>query len=153
MVAAGGCRRKASGRLYWHDRCRGTLDGMPKLPVLANVPTAQVCSAPLTSPLSVEDAAQLSMRLKALADPARLRLVSLLLASESGELCTCDVTVPLGLSQPTVSHHFRKLTEAGLANGERRGTWTYYRIVPEALAALAAVISPDTLRDFLPTDA
>lgn len=134
------------------DRYRGTLDGMPKLPVLETVPTAQVCSAPLTSLLSVEDAAQLSMRLKALADPARLRLVSLLLASESGELCTCDVTEPLGLSQPTVSHHFKKLTEAGLANGERRGTWTYYRIVPEALAALAAVISPDTLRDFLPTD-
>jgi ArsR family transcriptional regulator, arsenate/arsenite/antimonite-responsive transcriptional repressor len=126
------------------DRCRGTLDGMPKLPVRETVPTAQVCSAPLTSPLSVEDAARLSMRLKALADPARLRLVSLLLASESGELCTCDVTLPLGLSQPTVSHHFKKLTEAGLVIGERRGTWTYYRIVPEALAALAAGISPAT---------
>ena len=123
---------------------------VPKLPVLEPVPTAQVCSAPLTSPLSVEDAARLSMRLKALADPARLRLVSLLLVSENGELCTCDVTEPLGLSQPTVSHHFRKLTEAGLVTGERRGTWTYYRIVPAALTALAAVISSDT-RVF-PTD-
>ena len=84
------------------------------------------------------------MRLKALADPARLRLVSLLLVSKNGELCTCDVTEPLGLSQPTISHHFRKLTEAGLVTGERRGTWTYYRIVPQALAALAAVISPNT---------
>ena len=118
---------------------------MPKLPVLETVPTAQACCAPLRSaPLSVEHAAQLSMRLKALADPARLRLVSLLLVSESGELCTCEVTEPLGLSQPTVSHHFKKLTDAGLITGERRGTWTYYRIVPEALAALAAVISPDT---------
>ena len=120
--------------------------GMPKLPVLETVPTAEVCCAPLTSALlSVEDAAQLSMRLKALADPARLRLVSLLLAARDGELCTCDVTEPLGLSQPTVSHHFKKLTEAGLVTGERRGTWTYYRIVPEALAALAAVISPEAL--------
>ena len=81
---------------------------MPKLPVLEIVPTAQVCCAPLTaSPLSVEDAAELSMRLKALADPARLRLVSLLLSSENGEMCTCDVTEPLGLSQPTISHHFK----------------------------------------------
>jgi ArsR family transcriptional regulator len=117
---------------------------MPKpLPVLEIVPTAEVCCNPLTAaPLSVEDADQLSRRLKALADPARLRLVSLLLASETGELCTCDVTEPLGLSQPTVSHHFKKLSEAGLVTGERRGTWTHYRIVPEALAALAAVIAP-----------
>ncbi len=69
--------------------------------------------------------------------------MSMLLSSENGELCTCDVTEPLGLSQPTISHHFKKLTEAGLVTGERRGTWTHYRIVPEALAGLAAVISPD----------
>jgi ArsR family transcriptional regulator len=117
---------------------------VPKLPVLQPVPTAEVCAPLRSAPLSVEDATQLSMRLKALADPARLRLVSLLLVSENGELCTCDVTEPLGLSQPTISHHFRKLTEAGLVTGERRGTWTYYRIVPQALAALAAVISPNT---------
>jgi ArsR family transcriptional regulator, arsenate/arsenite/antimonite-responsive transcriptional repressor len=124
---------------------------MRKLPDLGAVPTAWMCSAPLTSaPLSGKDAAQLSRRLKALADPARLRLVSLLLVSENGELCTCDLTGPLGLSQPTVSHHFKKLTEAGLVTGERRGSWTYYRIVPEALAALAAVISPDT--PWPPTD-
>jgi len=117
---------------------------MPKLPVIEPVPTAQVCCSPLTSsPLSAQDATQLSMRLKALADPTRLRLVSMLLSSENGELCTCDVTEPLGLSQPTISHHFKKLTEAGLVTGERRGTWTHYRIVPEALAGLAAVISPD----------
>lgn len=120
------------------------MGGVPKLPVLEPVPTAEVCAPLRSAPLSVEDATQLSMRLKALADPARLRLVSLLLISENGELCTCDVTEPLGLSQPTISHHFRKLTEAGLVTGERRGTWTYYRIVPEALAALAAVISPNT---------
>ena len=117
---------------------------MPKLPVIEPVPTAQVCCSPLTSsPLSAQDATQLSMRLKALADPTRLRLVSMVLSSEDGELCTCDVIEPLGLSQPTISHHFKKLTEAGLVTGERRGTWTHYRIVPEALAGLAAVISPD----------
>jgi len=123
------------------------MGGVPKLPVLEPVPTAEVCAPLRSAPLSVEDATQLSMRLKALADPARLRLVSLLLVSENGELCTCDVTEPLGLSQPTISHHFRKLTEAGLVTGERRGTWTYYRIVPQALAALAAVISPNTSAD------
>ena len=120
------------------------MGGVPKLPVLEPVPTAEVCAPLRSAPLSVEDATQLSMRLKALADPARLRLVSLLLVSKNGELCTCDVTEPLGLSQPTISHHFRKLAEAGLVTGERRGTWTYYRIVPQALAALAAVISPHT---------
>ena len=124
------------------------MGGVPKLPVLEPVPTAEVCAPLRSAPLSVGDATQLSVRLKALADPARLRLVSLLLVSENGELCTCDVTEPLGLSQPTISHHFRKLTEAGLVTGERRGTWTYYRIVPEALAALAAVISPNTSAGF-----
>jgi ArsR family transcriptional regulator len=120
------------------------MGSMPKpLPVLDPVPTAQVCCEPLTAaPLSAEDAAELSKRLKALADPARLRLVSLLLSSKNGELCTCDVTEPLELSQPTVSHHFKKLAAAGLVTGDRRGTWTYYRVVPEALAGLAAVISP-----------
>lgn len=143
MVPAGVRRRKASGHFIDRYQYCDTIVDMPKLPVLETVPTAQACCAPLSSaPLTAEDAAQLSMRLKALADPARLRMVSLLLLSETGELCTCDVTEPLGLSQPTISHHFKKLAEAGLVAGERRGTWTYYRIVPEALAALAAVISP-----------
>ena len=120
------------------------MDGMPKLPVLEAVPTAQVCCAPLTSALSIEDAAQLSRRLKALADPARLRLVSLLLVSENGELCTCDLTGPLGLTQPTVTHHLQKLAAAGLVVGERRGTWTWYRVVPDALSGLADAIAPRT---------
>ena len=77
---------------------------------------------------------------KALADPARLRLVSILLASDGQEACTCELTEPQGLSQPTVSHHLKKLAEAGLITGERRGVWTYYRVVPDALSALAAVL-------------
>lgn len=111
--------------------------------MLQDVPSAAACCAPLaTAPLSAEEARDLAVRVKALADPGRLRLLSLLLASDTQEACTCDLTEPLGLSQPTVSHHLKKLAEAGLVVGERRGVWTYYRVVPEALRGIAAVISP-----------
>ena len=114
---------------------------MPLLPVLDQVPTAAECCSPLAqAPLSGDEALELAGRFKALADPARLRLVSLLLASEGQEACTCDLTEPLGLSQPTVSHHLKRLAEAGLVVGERRGVWTYYRVVPAALGALADVL-------------
>ena len=117
--------------------------GMPKpLPLLEPVPTADVCCTPLaTAPLSTDEAADLALRFKALADPGRLRLLSLLMASESGESCTCDLTELLGLSQPTVSHHLKKLAEAGLVTGERRGVWTWYRVRPDALAGIAAVLT------------
>lgn len=123
-------------------RFHGTMVPMPKpLPVLDPMPTAAACCAPLaTEPLSVEDAQQLATRLKALADPGRLRLVSLLLAAQAQEACTCDLTEPLGLSQPTVSHHLKKLAEAGIVVGERRGVWTYYRVDPNALSALAQIL-------------
>lgn len=115
---------------------------MPKpLPVIQ--PVAADCCAPLAeAPLSAGEATDLAVRLKALADPGRLRLLSILLASEGHQACTCDLTAPLGLSQPTVTHHLRKLLEAGLVTSERRGVWTYYRVVPEALAALATLLSP-----------
>jgi ArsR family transcriptional regulator len=117
--------------------------GMPKpLPVLDPLPVADCCAPIAQSPLSAEEAHELASRLKALADPARLRLLSMLLASEDKEVCTCDVTEPLGLSQPTVSHHFKTLAAAGLVVGERRGTWTYYRAVPDALTGIARVIDP-----------
>src|SRR5215218_4466006 len=121
---------------------------VPKpLPLLEPVPTAGVCCSPLAeAPLSVDESVQLATRLKALADPGRLRLVSLLMASEDQEACTCDLTEPLGLSQPTVSHHLKKLTEAGIVTGERRGVWTYYRVEPDALASLAAVLTADPRR-------
>jgi ArsR family transcriptional regulator len=117
---------------------------MPKpLPLLDPMPSADVCCTPLTSaPLTAEQAEDLAVRLKAIADPTRLRLLSIVLASEGMEACTCDLTGPLGLSQPTVTHHLKKLVAAGLVAGERRGTWTYYRVVPEALSGLAAVIAP-----------
>ncbi|MEP6816584.1 MAG: metalloregulator ArsR/SmtB family transcription factor [Marmoricola sp.] len=119
---------------------------MPKpLPLLAPVPSAETCCTPLvSSPLTPEQATELARRLKALADPTRLRLLSILLASEGMEACTCDLTGPLGLTQPTVTHHLKTLGGAGLVVGERRGTWTYYRVVPDALAGLASVIAPAT---------
>ena len=117
---------------------------MPKpLPLLEPVPTAAASCSPLTeAPLSVAESEQLAQRLKAVAEPARLRLLSLLLASKDHEACTCDLTAPLGLSQPTVSHHLRKLAENGLVVAERRGRWTYYRVAREALAGIAAVLAP-----------
>jgi ArsR family transcriptional regulator len=115
---------------------------MPKpLPLLDPIATANTCCAPLSQALlSADDARALAVRLKALADPARLRLVSILLASDRQQACTCELTEPLGLSQPTVSHHLKKLAEAGLITGERRGVWTYYSVVPDALSALAQVL-------------
>lgn len=117
---------------------------MPRLlPLLDPVLTASDCCTPIAeAPLSTVEAAELAVRLKALADPSRLRLLSLLLASEGQEACTCDLTEPLRLSQPTVSHHFKVLAAAGLVVGDRRGSWTYYRVVPEALAGIARVLAP-----------
>jgi ArsR family transcriptional regulator len=117
---------------------------VPKLlPLIEPVPTAAACCAPLAdAALTASEATELANRMKALADPARLRLLSILLANEEQRACTCDLTEPLGLSQPTVTHHLRKLLEAGLVTSERRGVWTYYSVVPDALGALAAVLTP-----------
>ena len=113
---------------------------MPKLPSVLE-PSAPVCCVPLSeAPLSADDARLIADRLKALAEPTRLRLISMLLASPQQEACTCDLIEPVGLSQPTVSHHLKKLAEAGIIIGERRGVWTYYRVVPEALRAIAEVL-------------
>lgn len=99
------------------------------------------CCAPLTrEPLSAQDAVELARRVKALADPARLRLLSIIAAHEGAEACVCDLVEPLGLAQPTVSHHLRVLVQAGLLRREKRGVWAYYAVVPGALGALADVI-------------
>jgi ArsR family transcriptional regulator len=118
---------------------------MPKpLPVLEPIATVDACCPPLMgAPLSAEQAEDLSVRLKALADPTRLRLLSMMLARPGLEACTCDLTDELGLSQPTITHHLRKLAAAGLVVPERRvGNFTYYRVVTRALGGLAAVITP-----------
>jgi len=120
---------------------------MPKLlPVVQPVEPAAACCTPLAeAPLAPDQAQVLAARLKALADPARLRLVSILLASPDLEACTCDLTEPLGLTQPTVTHHLRRLLDAGLVTAERRGVWTYYQVVPQALAGVAAALTPKQL--------
>jgi ArsR family transcriptional regulator len=100
------------------------------------------CCAPLVrQPLTADEAANLARTLKAIADPARLRLLSLVAAHGNGEACVCDLTKPLGLSQPTVSHHLRVLVDAGLLSRDKRGVWAYFALVPGALDSLAAVLS------------
>jgi ArsR family transcriptional regulator len=92
-------------------------------------------------PLSAAAAADLARSLKAIADPARLRLLSLIAAHEGGEACVCDLTEPLGLSQPTVSHHLKVLVDAGLLTRDKRGVWAYFTLVPGALDSLSDVLS------------
>ena len=100
------------------------------------------CCSPLTGGVLDEDAAERLARVfRALGDRHRVRLLSMIAAAEGGEACICDLTAPLGLSQPTVSHHMRLLAEAGLVTRDQRGKWAYYRVVPEAMLAVS-----DTLR-------
>ena len=97
------------------------------------------CCAPTKNREAIgADAAEaLARTLKAVADPARLRLISMVASTEGAEACVCDLTEPLGLGQPTVSHHLKVLVDAGILSREKRGTWAYYSIVPGALDAVA----------------
>ena len=96
------------------------------------------CCTPRTGePLDEDGALELSRTHKALADPTRLRLLSILAAHDGGEACVCDLTEPLGLSQPTVSHHLKVLTDAGLVTRDKRGVWAFYTAVPGALDSLS----------------
>jgi len=99
------------------------------------------CPSLLGAALDPGDAAELAAAFAALADPARLRLLSLIAAQPSGEVCACDLVEPLGKSQPTVSHHLKVLYEAGLVDRDKRGTWVWYRVVPERLAGLRAALA------------
>ena len=92
------------------------------------------------APLAAEDAERVAAALRVLADPARLRLLSLIQAQAGGEACVCNLTEPLGLSQPTVSHHLKVLTQAGLLERDQRGRWAYYRVVPGQLTALQTLL-------------
>jgi ArsR family transcriptional regulator, arsenate/arsenite/antimonite-responsive transcriptional repressor len=94
----------------------------------------------ISAPLGREEAERLARLLKAVADPTRLQLISLIKASPEGEACVCDLTEPLGLRQPTVSHHLRVLVEAGLVSRERRATWMWYALVPGALDSLGELL-------------
>ncbi len=100
-----------------------------------------LCCAPLSQlPLSLEQAEQVAPLLKALADPVRLRLMSLVASREGGEACVCDLTDAFDLSQPTISHHLKVLHEAGLLDREKRGVWVYYRARADALASIGILI-------------
>ena len=108
---------------------------MQTLPVLPSL-----CCGAEVAPLPREDAHELAARFRALADPTRVALVNRLAQAE--EACVCDLTAVFELSQPTISHHLKVLRDAGLVSATRRGTWAYYRVEPDALAALARTLQP-----------
>jgi ArsR family transcriptional regulator len=111
------------------------------LVVLDPAETAACCSPLAREPLSAAQAEQVAPLLKALADPVRLRLISLVASHDGGEACVCELTDAFELSQPTISHHLKVLHDAGLLGRDKRGVWVYYRARTEALAALATLIS------------
>jgi ArsR family transcriptional regulator len=115
---------------------------MSKSPLLELTPVEAVaCCSPLArQPLSQQAADQIAPMLKALADPVRLRLMSLIASHEGGEACVCDLTDAFELSQPTISHHLKVLHEAGLISRDKRGVWVFYRAQTTALADLATLI-------------
>jgi ArsR family transcriptional regulator len=114
-----------------------TLDLLPVAPA-----DAAECAVPLVGePIGESAAAGLAQVFKALGDPVRLRLLSLIGAHQGGEVCVCDLTTAFDLTQPTISHHLKVLREAGIITSERRGTWVYYRLVPAALERMASLLS------------
>jgi ArsR family transcriptional regulator, arsenate/arsenite/antimonite-responsive transcriptional repressor len=116
-------------------------DPGPQLLLPSGRPDPVACCAPLSQgPLSAEQAEQVAPLLKALADPVRLRLMSLVASHPGGEACVCDLSDAFDLSQPTISHHLKVLHESGLLDREKRGVWVYYRARTQALASLGALI-------------
>jgi ArsR family transcriptional regulator, arsenate/arsenite/antimonite-responsive transcriptional repressor len=110
---------------------------------LVQVISEECCPEVLTAPLGAEEAEEVAAALRVVADPARLRLLSLISNAEGAEACVCNLTGPLGLSQPTVSHHLKVLSDAGLLQREQRGRWAYYRVVPERVELLrGALVTP-----------
>jgi ArsR family transcriptional regulator, arsenate/arsenite/antimonite-responsive transcriptional repressor len=105
---------------------------MKELPLLADV-----CCVPGATPITQPEAEQLARRFRALGDPTRVAIVNLLAAAGAGEVCVCELVAGFDLAQPTISHHLKVLRDAGLVEARRRGTWAYYRLVPEAVEALS----------------
>lgn len=112
------------------------------LPLLSSDDTSTCCSTAAAEALTAEQAESIARTFKALGDPTRVRLLSLIAASRDGEACICDLTAPVGLTQPTVSHHMKLLVDAGLATREQRGRWAYFRVVTDALDTAAQTLRP-----------
>jgi ArsR family transcriptional regulator len=114
---------------------------MPKSLTLLTPADSASCCPPLSAqPMTAEQAGQVAPLLKALADPVRLRLMSLVASREGGEACVCDLNEAFDLSQPTISHHMKVLHDAGLVDRDKRGVWVYYRARPQVLAAIGTLI-------------
>lgn len=128
-----------------HAATQALAGGVPfALEAAAPPPQAPSCASPTApdgEPLTASQAADLARALKAIADPVRLRLISMVAACDGGEACVCDLTAPLGLTQPTVSHHLKVLVDAGIFTRDKRGVWAYYALVPGALEDLSALLS------------
>jgi ArsR family transcriptional regulator len=103
---------------------------------------ARCCSPVMSGILDDEAAERLARVFKALSDPTRVKLLSLIAASAGGEACVCDLIAPVNRSQPTVSHHMRQLVDSGLVTREQRGKWAYYRVIDETLRAVATALTP-----------
>ncbi|QUH01874.1 helix-turn-helix transcriptional regulator [Saccharopolyspora erythraea] len=117
---------------------------MPKqeLPIVSCHEAEPCATAVLREPLTAEQSAELAKVFKAIGEPVRLRLLSLIASHAGGEACVCDLTDAFELSGPTISHHLKVLREAGIIEGERRGTWIYYRVRPETLRLLSDSLAP-----------
>ena len=113
---------------------------MAKQSAVVEVIEAVCCPSVLAAPLGAEEAADMAQGFSALADPARLRILSILAAAPEGEVCVCDFVGPVGKSQPTISHHLKILGEAGLVHGDRRGKWVWYSLDRARLARLRAAL-------------
>lgn len=122
---------------------RCTIGCVPKTLPLIDA-TAPICCAPVSAaPMSDDAALELAVRLKALADPARIKLLSVLLTDSAGEICTCDLATSVGLAESTVSHHLGQLKKAGMVVATRRGMNVYYSARAESLEALRVVLNPN----------
>lgn len=117
--------------------CQTRTMTLDQLPIVAAAPGA-CCTPVVGAAMTGPDAVALASTVKAFADPMRLRLMSLIAAHEGAEACVCDLTEPIGLSQPTVSHHLKVLVDAGLLRRDKRGVWAYYTLVPGAVDAVVA---------------